>query len=179
MGWWIYEDYLVYEYSKLLKEDKKLKKQYDDDISKFGIHNRHAKGVKSKAEKFLIEYLEKKRKGLERDSFNFDNSFKRFEGIRNKSEEELTNLQKEFNALGDVGEYSSAEEIAKYNALAAKQNAIIEKFNEETKGLNILERQTDLLSRIDKHEAAISNVTEADEIAKAFGLNYNIGERTI
>ena len=78
-----------------------------------------------------------------------------------------------------MGEYSSAEEIAKYNKLAAKQNAIINKFNEETKGLNILEKQAELLARVDKHESAISKLTEADEIVKAFALNYNVGESTL
>ena len=173
------EDYLVAQYIKLLKEDRKLKKQYDDEVGGLGIHNRHAKGVESKAEKFLIKYLEKKRKGLERDSFNFEVSFKRFEDIKNKYEKELIVIQEEFNTLGNVGQYSSREEIAKYNELAAKQNAIINRFNEETKEFNIIEKQTDLLSRVNKYEKAINTVTEADEIAKAFALNYNIGERTL
>jgi len=58
----------------------------------FGIHNRHVEGVESKAEKFLIDYLEKKRKGISRDAFNFDLSFKRFEKSKNAAEKELNEL---------------------------------------------------------------------------------------
>ena len=42
-----------------------------------------------------------------------------------------------------------------------------------------MERQVDLLSRFKKHEQAISKITEADKIAKAFALDYSFSERAL
>ena len=122
--------------------------------------------------------MSEKQKGLERDSFNFENDYKKFEKIKNKYQGEIDVIKKELKTLGKVNEYSSPQDIVKYNELAAKQNAVIGKFTKETEGLNIIERQVDLKSRIEKYEKAYGQITTADAIAKAFALDYSVGGRS-
>ena len=91
-------------FTRYLEGDRKLQKQYDDDVTKFGLHNQYVKKENSKADKFLTDYLTKKQKELERDTFNWDIDVKRFEDIKNKYEKQLTEIEKEAKALGKVTE---------------------------------------------------------------------------
>jgi hypothetical protein len=168
------EGYWAYRYTQALKEDKKATEDYED-ANRLGF-TRRPKG-ESKANKVLIDYMSGKQEELERDSYNFENDYKKFEKIKNKYQGEIDVIKKELKTLGKVNEYSSPQDIAKYNELAARQNAIIGKFTKETEGLNIIERQIDLKSRIEKYEKAYGQITTADAIAKAFALDYSVGGR--
>ena len=168
------EGHWLHRYTQALKEDRKSTERYEE-ADRHGF-TRQTK-EESKANNVLVEYMKDKQKHLSRDSFNWENDYNNLVKIQDKYQGEIDTLKEELDALGDVNEYSSPETIAKYNELAAKQNSIIEKFNQETEGLNIMERHTDLLSRVEKHEKAMGKLTESDAIAKAFALNYSIGSR--
>jgi hypothetical protein len=170
------EGHWLHRHVQAEKEDRKANEEYKKTDA-LGF-TRGTKG-ESKVSAVLVEYLKDKQKHLSRDSFNWENDYKRFEETQNKYQGEIDKLKEELDALGDVNEYSSPKNIAKYNKIAAKQNSIIEKFNQETEGLNIMERHADLMARVEKHEKAWSKITDADAIAKAFALNYNIGERLL
>ena len=178
------EGHELHRFVQALKRDREsVEKAKSARVSKLRVFSPGSMELEAKAggeaQKVLNTYVTKKQKQLERDIFNFENDSKTFEETRDKYQPEITKLEQDLEALGEVNEYSSAEEIAKYNEIATKTNSIIEKFTKETEGLNIMERQVDLLSRFKKHEQAISKITEADKIAKAFALDYSFSERAL
>ena len=76
--------------------------------------------------------------------------------LTNKSESlttDISNLNKEFEKLGEVTENSSQEEIQAYNSL--------------------IDKSIDLRSKLEKYSNNIDKIGDAEIAIKAFGLEYN------
>ena len=136
-------------------------------------------GKDSEAEKVLNEFINQKFSTLNKEAKVWETDRKTFENVQNKYQGEIDRLKREFEDLGEVNEYSSAKAIAKYNEIVAKTNSIIEKFTKETEGLDIMGRQTELLSKYDKAQKVYERITDSNIAIKAFAFDYSFSERAL